>query len=114
MMTDDEKARHNARRRAAKKTAKADVSAEIAVIYEKPLDQWDDEEIVRGRPRASDGTFRGNRPKWLTPTLQAERQRRLRQLMADELGTFAGDALRIIHSIMKDERLDDDGKPLTP
>jgi hypothetical protein len=46
--------------------------------------------------------------------LQAERQRRLRQLMADELGTFAADALRTIHAVMTDDRVDDFGKPVVP
>src|SRR5690349_18056761 len=104
-MTDEQK---NARQRARKKVAKADISNEIAILY-KPLDEWDDEEVARGRPRGSDGTFRGRRPQWLTPAIQAERQRRLRQLMVDELGTFAGDALRILHSHMTDDRRDVDG-----
>lgn len=33
-------------------------------------------------------------------------------LMADELGTFAADALRTIHSVMTDDRMDEFGKPL--
>lgn len=103
--------RHNARRRARHKAARGDVSAEIELLY-KPLDQWDDEEIARGRPRGPDGTFRGARPAWLTPTLQVERQRRLRQLMMDEVGTLAGDALRILGSLLDDARTDDAGKPV--
>lgn len=105
---------HNARRRAKAKAGRADFSAEIELIYEKPIEQWDDEELARGRPRAHDGTFRGKRPQWLTPALQSERQRRLRQLMADELGTFAADALRTIHSVMTDNRTDDFGRPAVP
>ena len=112
MATDAEKARHNARRRAAEKADNLD--ADIAIVYEKPSTEWDDEEIARGRPRGADGTFRGRKPKWLTPALQAERQRRLRQLMADELGTFAGDALRGLHKVLMDDRRDDDGKPVVP
>lgn len=112
MMSDDEKTKHNARRRAAKKVE--NLGAEIAIVYEKPIEQWDDEEITRGRPRAADGSFRGRRPAWLTPALQAERQRRLRQLMADDLATFAADALRVIHAVMMDDRRDDEGKPVVP
>lgn len=110
----EEMDRHNARRRAKAKAAKSDVSAEIELIYEKPIEEWDDEEITRGRPRGRDGTFRGKRPGWLTTNLQAERQRRLRQLMADELATFAADALRTIHSVMMDNETDDFGKPRVP
>jgi hypothetical protein len=113
-MSREEKERHNARRRAKAKARRADVSAELEIIYQKPLEQWDDEEIARGRPRAQDGTFRGSRPSYLTPAIQAERQRRLRQLMADELGTFAADALRTIHAVMTDTSTDDFGKPVVP
>ena len=110
--SDEYRTKHNARRRAAKKAE--NLGAEIAIVYEKPIEEWDDEEITRGRPRASDGTFRGRVPKWMTPTLQVERQRRLRQLMADDLGTFAADALRVIHSVMMDDRRDVDGKLVVP
>jgi hypothetical protein len=110
----DRNAKRSARRRARKLVTAKDVSAEIAVIYEKPIEEWDDEELTRGRPRSSDGTFRGSRPKWLTPALQAERQRRLRQLMSNELGTFAADALRVIHAVVMDDRRDDDGKLVVP
>ncbi len=34
--------------------------------------------------------------------------------MADELGTFAADALRTIHAVMTDDRTDDFGKPVVP
>ncbi len=86
----------------------ADISAEIAAIYDKPIEQWDDEEITRGRPRSSDGTFRGRTPSFLTPALQAERQRRLRQLMTNELGTFAADALRVIHAVVMNTSTDNE------
>ncbi|MCF7552216.1 hypothetical protein [Pseudonocardia sp. WMMC193] len=110
----EEMDRHNARRRAKTKAARADISDEIEVLYGKPIEDWDDEELVRGRPRDRSGRFLGRRPAWLTPALQAERQRRLRQLMADDLGTFAADALRTIHSVMMDDSRDDEGKPRVP
>jgi hypothetical protein len=107
--------RKNARRRARKAVAQADVGQEIELVYGKPIEQWDDEEIYRGRARNEDGRFtQGRRPTWLTPALQAERQRRLRQLMTDELGTFAGDGLRTLHSVMMDDSRDETGKPNVP
>jgi hypothetical protein len=112
MMSDEDKVRHNARRRAARKANNLD--AELDKIYSKPIEEWDTEEIQRGRPRGADGTFRGRKPKWITPAIQSERQRRLRQLMMDDLGTFAGDALRLIHTEMMNKGVGDDGKPLVP
>lgn len=112
MPADERAAKKNARRRARKAVAQADVGREIEILYRKPIEEWDDEELARGRPRDKNGGFLGKRPSWLTPALQSERQRRLRQLMADELGTFAADALRTIHSVMTDDRRDEFGKPL--
>lgn len=114
MPADDRAERKNARRRARRSVAQTDVGREIEILYSKPIEQWDDEELTRGRPRDKNGGFRGARPSWLTPALQTERQRRLRQLMADDLGTFAADALRTIHSVMTDKRTDDFGKPVVP
>jgi len=114
MTTPSRREQQTIRERARRKAEKADVSAEIELLYKKPLDQWDDEELTRGRPRGPDGTFRGARPKWLTPALQEERRRRLRQLMADDLGTFAADALRVIHAVMMDKSRDEAGKPVVP
>lgn len=112
MATDEDKVKHNARRRARKSASS--IGAEIAIVYEKPIEEWDDQELARGRPRDKDGGFKGRRPTWLTPALQAERQRRLRQLLSDELATFAADALRTIHSVMTDKRMDESGKPVVP
>jgi hypothetical protein len=89
------------RERARRKAAKGDVSAEIELLY-KPLDQWTDEEIARGKLKGPDGTFRGGRPSWMTTAIQEERRRRLRQLMTYELGTMAADALRTIQAVMLD------------
>jgi hypothetical protein len=113
MTTPSRREQQTIRERARRKAAKGDVSAEIELLY-KPLDQWTDEEITRGRPRDRHGNFSGKRPAWLTPVIQAERQRRLRQLMADDLGTFAGDALKIIHEVMMDNSTDESGKPVVP
>ena len=33
---------------------------------------------------------------------------------AHELGTYAADALRVLHKVLKDDRRDDDGKPVVP
>lgn len=105
----------NARRRARKAVAQADVGKEIELVYGKPIEQWDDEEIYRGRVRNAEGRFtQGRRPTWLTPALMTERQRRLRQLMADDVGTFAADALRTLHSVMMDDSRDETGRPNVP
>jgi len=34
--------------------------------------------------------------------------------MVDEQATFAGDALRLVHAVVMDDRCDEDGKPIMP
>lgn len=47
-MTDgaDRAARKRARGKARRLAAKSDVSAEIELVYGKPIEEWDDEELV--------------------------------------------------------------------
>lgn len=109
----------SARRRVRKAVAKMDEMEEtlledIAIAYQKPLEEWDWEELSRCRPRAPDGTFRGNKPKWITPAIAAEAKRRMRELTEEELMTHAIDAIGVLSTVMHDDREDDFGKPITP
>jgi hypothetical protein len=55
--------RARARRRA--KRAEMMSEEEFQALY-KPVDEWDLEELSRGRPRNAKGEFRGPAPKWIT------------------------------------------------
>lgn len=78
----------------------------------KPIEEWDMEELARGRPRNRAGTFTGPNPSWLTPLLIKEAKDRLRVLTRDEIAVFSGDAVRTIHRLITSEDVDDDGKPI--
>ena len=34
--------------------------------------------------------------------------------MLDDMATFGGDALRLVHAVVLNDRFDEDGKPMTP
>ena len=105
-----------ARRRLRENSARLekDIYADIAVVYRKPVDEWDWEELSRGRPRGEDGTFKGEKPRWITPVIQAEARKRMRMLTEDELMTHASTAIDVLKDLMTDENYDDFGKPTTP
>lgn len=106
----------SARRRLRKDIEKfeQDVMTDIALAYQKPVEEWDWEELSRGRPRGADGKFYGNKPKWITPAIVAEAQRRMRAMTEQELMTNAFDAIRVMREIMSDNDIDDFGKPTVP
>ena len=90
-------------RRADKKFE--DAKADVELYYEKPIEDWDFEELQRGTPRAADGKFYGKRPKWLTPVLMAEAQARLRTMSAQQLGMYAGNAIDVMVELMNTSRV---------
>jgi hypothetical protein len=51
-----------ARLRRRKVTDTDGIKADIEVVYGKPIEEWDLEELTRGRPRNPDGTFAGAKP----------------------------------------------------
>lgn len=91
-----------------------EITKDIETLYQKPIDEWDWEELSRGRPRGADGKFQGDKPKWITPAVQAEARRRMRTLTEDELMTHAMDAIKVLKELMTDQGIDDFGKPTTP
>lgn len=80
----------------------------------KPVEEWDWEELQRGYPKSESGKF-GPMPRW-APLFRSEEevQRRLKKLTASHLRAHAGEAVRVLVDLMKDDGLDLDGKPTTP
>lgn len=87
------------------------IERDVALLY-KPIEEWDMEELARGRPRNRGGNFQGPTPKWLTPLIMKQAKDRLRMLTRDEIAVFSGDAVRTMRKLMNNEDTDFDGKPL--
>ena len=108
---DDEKAKKQARARARRKARNRD--AAITDLY-KPLEEWDDEELARGRPRAEDGTFRGVAPKWISRQIHEEAVRRFKEEATSNMRALVPKALDTIQQLIMDDSTDENGKPLVP
>lgn len=80
----------------------------------KPLEEWDDEELARGRPRAKDGTFKGRAPAWIDRRLHEEIVKRYQEVVKTEMNVHTIEALAVLKSILEDNSTDDNGKPITP
>lgn len=82
---------------------------DIAIFHEvvygevKPVGEWTLEELQRGRPRHPTGGWRGPRPKWITPIIQAEIRRRLREETISTLVGHTGTAIKVLAEFLKNE-----------
>jgi hypothetical protein len=78
------------------------------VVYSKPINEWDLEELTRGRPRSEDGTFSGRRSPKLNPLIEAEIRKRVPQEAYAEVMRHVGQAIAVLIDLMvnsEDERL---------
>lgn len=91
-----------------------EIYEDIAILYKKPVEEWDWEELSRGCPRDEDGNFPKGKPKWITPVIDAEVRRRMRELTESELMKFGLEAMKTLSGLMQNEEVDDFGKPAVP
>lgn len=104
-------ARARARRRLKRGKEMADEAWDR--LY-KPIEEWDMEELARGRCRAADGSFRGMPPKFITREIHERAMERFKTLVRDELNARSLTALTTIQFVLQSEEVDDKGKPLVP
>lgn len=111
LSTRQEQMRVRIRRAGKAADKKADrVGAEIQNYYKqigRPIEEWDWEELARGRPRAINGTFVGRTPSWVTPTVVNEAKRRLMAGIYGEMGTQSKFALDVLRRLLTSGDVDD-------
>lgn len=103
------------RRRAEKLKGTPDAlptEAEVALLYRKPLEEWDEEELAMGRPRAVDGTFRGHSPRWVTREMQEEALRAFERMLISENNLTTLKSARLLGEMLDDLELDENGRPI--
>lgn len=68
----------------------------------KPIEDWDLEELSRGRPRDKKGGWRGGAVRgWLTARLRKEIAKRLRDRTLEAMAEHVPDAVAVIAKLMK-------------
>jgi hypothetical protein len=99
------RARARRRRRSAEQA--------MEVLY-KPVAEWDEEELSRGRPRDKNGQFRGSPPGWVTREVHEEAMTRFRSIVKDRMASHTIKAVDFIGRMIDDNSVDEDGKPVVP
>ena len=107
-LSSNPKAIRNRTRRRGKITVE-----EFNTLY-KPLDEWDEEELAKGRPRAKDGTFRGGAPQWLTREMHEHAMERFKAIIGDRMRSEAVTAIGVVSNLLTSEDVDERGKPIVP
>jgi hypothetical protein len=102
------KAIRNRTRRRGKITQK-----EFNALY-KPIEEWDEEELARGRPRAADGSFRGASPQWLTREMHEKAMERFKSIIGGRMRQEAVSAIGVVSNLLNSTETDDKGKPVVP
>lgn len=105
--------RIRARARRAARHGK-EISKEERDIVWKPVEDWDFEELARGRPRAADGTFRGRTPKFVTRAIHEQAMEQFKRTVRLELNGKTVDALQVMSQILANDDYDEKGRPVVP
>lgn len=112
--------RARARRRVAKVRATgrgvtkgAVTEQEFNAIY-KPLDEWDMEELAKGRPRNAQGNFKGSKPGWITREVHEQAMERFQAAIKTDMNMQGISALDALKYVLNNEDVDNRGKPIVP
>lgn len=91
------------------------MAEDVKLIYEKPISEWDFEELCACRPKDENGKFRMGPPEtWLTDIVRGEIYNRLQAVTRQRLGNHTLTAIKTIMAIMRDDSEDSDGRPIVP
>lgn len=83
---------------------------ELEILYHKPIDEWDIEELAKGRPKVN-GKFTGPTPRWINRAMKEEAQSRFTVAVKGEMRNLTVTALETLKDMMVNEDTDDKGKP---
>ena len=105
------------RARARRQMRRADLhlsTQEMDILLRKPVDEWDLEELARGRPRDSRGGIKGPKPRWITAAVHEQSMERFKAAIKSDMNATTVDAMTALRGIINNEEVDDKCKPLVP
>lgn len=105
------------RARARRKAARSQImtAQEVQFLYpQKPIDEWDLDELAHGRPRNEKGHFKGPNPKWISAQVHEEAMEKYTAAVKMEMRSTTVDALGLLRELINDDNVDEKGKPLVP
>lgn len=105
--------RARARRRAKKSRRDVITELEFETLY-KPIEEWDMEELARGRPKNEQGSFSGRAPSWITREVHEKAMERFFDITKSDMNALVPSALDSLRYVMTSDECDERGKPIVP
>lgn len=87
--------------------------AEFDVLY-KPIEEWDVEELARGRPRDKNGGWKGRPPSWITRQMHENILGQFSKVLKGKMNVRAITALKVMTTAMENDDVDPRGRPIVP
>jgi len=87
---------------------------ELKYYSGKPVDEWDNEELARGRVRDKNGEFKGQKPQWITREVHEAAMERFQSVIKTEMNFQGTKAIDALSYILNNEEVDNRGRPLVP
>jgi hypothetical protein len=87
---------------------------EQQALLRKPMEEWDLEELARGRPKDKNGRFSGAAPKWITREMHEKSIDLFKSMIRTDMQSMTVKALKVLENILDDDEYDDKGKPAVP
>lgn len=82
------------------------------VIAMKPIEEWDMEELAKGRPKDRNGRFSGRPPAVMPRQLHEEIVNRFAEIVKGEMRQHTVDAMKVLGQIIDSDERDENGKPI--
>lgn len=97
------------RSRARKNSKKA--TEAFHMLY-KPVEEWDMDELAKGRPRNQDGSFTGPKPKWISAQVHDEAMKRFEDMLRGHMREISPAAIQVINDLISNTEVvtDDEGQ----
>lgn len=103
------------RSRARRRFKRAEIMSkeEFEKIY-KPIEEWDLEELAKGRPKNSRGSWSGPKPSWISRDVHEKSMERFKNAIRTEMNHSTVSAMDAINWVLGNNEVDERGKPLVP
>lgn len=87
---------------------------EMRALRKKPLEEWDLEELARGRPKGKNGKFHGPPPAWVTRDLHERSIELFKARIRTDMQSHTIKAVDLLANLLEDDDVDARGRPVVP
>ena len=101
-----------ARARRKRKKGQHLTEEEMAALWNKPVEEWDLQELAHGRPRNKNGHFSGPTPQWVDREVFEKAMEKYTMAVKTSMKATTVDALDMLNEIIKNSDVDEKGRPL--